>query len=1312
MRSLVTMCGRVEVWTCGRREKSSIPPHVSTSIRAGLLVLLLAIPALPALAQGVVDRNHVPSTERVDPLERRRDDIDGNNIRATITNWAQTAQSGVPGDFWYEWPKNTNRRYVALTQLWVGAETTANIGADAGETIWIFDVADFRSNQQGGNTSWTFEPIGGYVNPAGSDLGIAQSDEPESWPPFWPDKLDDATDPGWSGSWNGFFGKSIFNADQEFFFKAGDDQYDRFQSVYQPDATDPTRAGLGLIVDTRIMAWSQILIDDVVFLIHGIKNDGTEDLDKVGFSIWLADCVAGDCGDDIIFFDLLEDVAFMTDEDGIGDQNFGADPAGTAAIAFLETPGNAVDRIDNDGDGSTADECPLNNGECNSPVVPESFLTGEDPANGIDDNFNGLVDENQTHVPFEDQRGVGYADFIDNDADGETRGPTVTQAMVDRAGGDQWGRWPPNPATDPVQQGSDGSPIVHLVGVDPSDLGAAFKDNIDNDDSNVAPTAGYPFLSEPGSPTVTQAIVDAAAGDAFRRYRVPGTDIILYDVGAEDLGKAYADGLDNDGDGAVDEGIDEGIDEMVDESRADGIDNDGDWNPLQDDTGFDGVPFSGDIGDSDGVPTTGAGTGFPGEKNIDVTDVSESDQIGITNVQLFGAFTLSANTSSDRFLFFNFQVPGDFDTEKPDPGDNDLVVSSGLFPLKAGQTERISLSIQLGIGEDEALEARDNALDAYLEDYQFAQAPISPELTAVPGDGRVTLYWDSASEESDDQFLKSLGLPSKDFEGYRIYRTTDPAFLDALVITDGRGNLTFRKPMAQFDKIDGIGDFHPVDINGIKFYLGNDRRDPGEGSDGLAHVFVDSTVTNGIEYFYAVTAYDFGSFTANISPTETPIRIRRLPDGTIETGPNVAAVTPTAPVAGYTEAELENVGRFLPRVQGNTSSRIGFEIIDPRAIRDGNRYQIVFEDTLIAGTSIVPDTLTTKNFSLIDLTTGQRLIDRSEGFKGGREFPVLDDFGIPLGFQLMFFSEPFVEVNSSRTGWNDESIYPIAMNPYSSPGFVRGLRNPADYRVEVVGPGEGQSVALQATRRTTLPARPTNVRVYRVEPDGAGGTRDVEIDYAFWDLTGPDFTGARDTTPASFSASPDEGESDRIILFETQVGDDGGEQAITWQISLNFTVAFADRVDPSQGNVATIVTRKPFLSSDVFEFSAFAPRVEAANADSLLDLIRVVPNPYIGTNRFEPLNPFSTGRGPRVLKFINLPPQCTVRIFSVNGRLIRQLELHEGSNDNLTAADLMNGTLDWDLQSSDGLSVAYGIYLYHVEAPGFGEKTGTFAIIK
>ena len=40
------------------------------------------------------------------------------------------------------------------------------------------------------------------------------------------------------------------------------------------------------------------------------------------------------------------------------------------------------------------------------------------------------------------------------------------------------------------------------------------------------------------------------------------------------------------------------------------------------------------------------------------------------------------------------------------------------------------------------------------------------------------------------------------------------------------------------------------------------------------------------------------------------------------------------------------------------------------------------------------------------------------------------------------------------------------------------------------------------------------------------------------------------------------------------------------------------------------------------------------------------------------------------------------------------------------------GTGSWDLLSKDNLTVAYGIYVYHVEATGIGEKIGKLAIIK
>ena len=103
------------------------------------------------------------------------------------------------------------------------------------------------------------------------------------------------------------------------------------------------------------MEWKQILIEDVVFLLHEVTNDGSYNYDKVAFGQWLADCVGGngDCDDDLRDFDLTTDIAWSLDSDGIGGPAFGSDLVGVAATSFIETPGNNKDRIDNDGDGET-----------------------------------------------------------------------------------------------------------------------------------------------------------------------------------------------------------------------------------------------------------------------------------------------------------------------------------------------------------------------------------------------------------------------------------------------------------------------------------------------------------------------------------------------------------------------------------------------------------------------------------------------------------------------------------------------------------------------------------------------------------------------------------------------------------------------------------------------------------------------------------------------------------------------------------------------------------------------------------------------
>ena len=45
-------------------------------------------------------------------------------------------------------------------------------------------------------------------------------------------------------------------------------------------------------------------------------------------------------------------------------------------------------------------------------------------------------------------------------------------------------------------------------------------------------------------------------------------------------------------------------------------------------------------------------------------------------------------------------------------------------------------------------------------------------------------------------------------------------------------------------------------------------------------------------------------------------------------------------------------------------------------------------------------------------------------------------------------------------------------------------------------------------------------------------------------------------------------------------------------------------------------------------------------------------------------------------------------------------------------SELQNGTEIWDMLTKDQLDIAYGLYIYHIDAPGIGKKIGKFAVIK
>ena len=94
-------------------------------------------------------------------------------------------------------------------------------------------------------------------------------------------------------------------------------------------------------------------------------------------------------------------------------------------------------------------------------------------------------------------------------------------------------------------------------------------------------------------------------------------------------------------------------------------------------------------------------------------------------------------------------------------------------------------------------------------------------------------------------------------------------------------------------------------------------------------------------------------------------------------------------------------------------------------------------------------------------------------------------------------------------------------------------------------------------------------------------------------------------------------------------------------------------------------------------------------AESALDLIRVVPNPYYGLNSYE------RDQVDQRVRITNLPKTCTVSIYNVSGTLVRQVSLD--SEQNVTG-------WDWDLKNDYNVPISSGVYVIHVDAGPIGQK--------
>jgi hypothetical protein len=797
-----------------------------------------------------------------------------------------------------------------------------------------------------------------------------------------------------------------------------------------------------------------------------------------------------------------------------------------------------------------------------------------------------------------------------------------------------------------------------------------------------------------------------------------------------------------------------------DQDWDDGIDIEGDGSYdgpddyYGDDVGLDGVGpgeinyTEADEGECDHKPSFREGVGC--EPDFAFTDVTESDMLGLTS---FIFFDHPPTPYEQAALFFNDDV-GVYDMIASDSlgewfGDpSDLIELFSTFPflLAQGRTERISMSelhsyenlAGLNAPEHRApvLKQLKNIVQIiYERDYRFAQAPERPTLKATPGDGYVILTWDTRADKlTREPFLNN----KNDFEGYKIFRATDKDFRDSEQISDGYGNSIFKKPLFQCDVINGKTGFAPYGLyNGQASYLGDDT--------GITHYYMDDNVENGRSYYYAVVAYDYGIppeelvgiagealGTQGIAPAENNTNITYDEAEVITFMPINCAVVVPGPKSAGTTVENANIEVSFNNQKAEGSGNLEVEVAESSMLKTGSEYYVtfkieelrdyrfydlaydyicngfqvhrkdgtdgdalVYEDIMKAIDEDEDDLIPTKYHSMLVLNDEE---EPAYYHLPSEAMGITDIFD---GLQMGIRCTERVMLDEFNSGWLNNKNYPINLryNLVDITGY------PFDFKIVFTDEAELKTKLTslstlrdsQNERVTTdeLLQIPTNfyVELPGVEdPDEPGATLRMEI--LIHDLNG------------SGQFEPLE---DRVFV--------GAINTLT--LRWNKTVFDFDFVGfteyPEVGDTYFVSVQRPFFKADTARFTVNAREVKtvAALKTSMKD-IKVVPNPYIGTNVMEQALANKARNQQRRIMFTHLPERCSIKIFTVSGVLVRELRAPEESLVSYGGLGVTSdGILHWNLLSKEGLEIAAGLYFFHVEDLNTGEThTGKFAVVK
>ncbi len=674
------------------------------------------------------------------------------------------------------------------------------------------------------------------------------------------------------------------------------------------------------------------------------------------------------------------------------------------------------------------------------------------------------------------------------------------------------------------------------------------------------------------------------------------------------------------------------------------------------------------------------------------------------------------NVPADKRFMVNtgpFQLPawqdlnGNGRVDVEEPGVQDIVVA---YIVTRGASAINSVA-KLRLTDDFAQRAYD-------ANFLIAGPPPAPVVDVRTGDQEIELIVD-LHENGTYRYQKEDSLGNlQTFEGVKIYQFASSSTQET------EGGQPNRKLIALYDLSNGYNNLYVRDGLGQwqLAFVGLENLNPADftrpGTEYISFKVTqdafnnNAPLINGKEYFFTVTSF---SINLGNSPVNGEPYIQKDTLGAITGNPDNWLATSSADLLENSLAtnlitvrpQSDEVRPFRSTNPGEYYS--GSRSFPEDATRGFARVDVIRQDELLDHTYEVSFFGDGSYWRLTDQTLNQVLVD-SMALQADAEdvgevwnFPIVDGFSaqvydVPLGLASDSVNLPDSLLWLTGRGTQAAgSVYDqgIAWIRLADTSFNKPPKNQV-FPVRLVFRADSADYTMGYRWRVSsfsdasfIGAEPVPISAY----DMTNPSSPRQMNICFQNLSsGMPFDGKRVYVTTS--------DYDPQNAYVKDPNNPGAlQQRVKSDTYLLLDLVKNDSLRQARPNdiIVDIMPYYPNSDLDTYTFNAslLRPVLSQEERQSLLDRIKVVPNPYFAYSTYE------TSYDQAVLRFTHLDREVTIRIFNLAGQLVRTLTKNNTENQ-----------LIWDLRNEARLKVASGMYIAHVEVPGVGDKILKFAIIQ